>query len=114
MADPLPEAPEGALQLIVSPARYGSDLASRHSAKLEPRFPAARLLLNPADAGQLGLQDGGRVVLDSEEGSFTLPLSCSEDLANGCALVENSAALPQLLPGSGIRFCHVGREVSDE
>ncbi|MCW8859160.1 MAG: molybdopterin-dependent oxidoreductase, partial [Deltaproteobacteria bacterium] len=106
----LPEQPEGTLQLIVAPARYGSDLLSRFSDKLEPRFVSARIMLNPQDAETRNLQDGDRVVLDMEVGSFTLPLVCHPALAVGCALVENSAALPQLIPGAGISYCQVNRE----
>ena len=104
----------GVLQLIVSPARYGSDLPSRYAGTLQPRFAAARLMLHPDDAQRAGLQDGDQAVLDTEEGSFRLPLFACADLAVGCALVENGSALAQLLPGTGVRFCGVSREVKHE
>ncbi|MDX2479995.1 MAG: NADH-quinone oxidoreductase subunit NuoG [Desulfuromusa sp.] len=110
----LPEQPVGALHLIVSPARYGSDLLSRYSAKLEPRFPSAWVMMNSQDAEERGLQEGDKVVLDTEAGSFSLPMTCHPQLAAGCALVENSGALAALVPGAGIRYCEVSREVSHE
>ncbi|MDA3903558.1 MAG: NADH-quinone oxidoreductase subunit NuoG [Desulfuromusa sp.] len=110
----LPEQPVGTLQLIVSPARYGSDLLSRYSDKLEPRFSSAWVMMNSQDAAERGLQEGDKVILDTETGSFCLPMICHPQLAAGCALVENSAALASLVPGAGISYCEVSREVSHE
>ncbi len=112
--DRLPEQPQGSLQLLVTPARYGSDLLSRFSEKLSPRFTSARVQLNPRDAEERGLQEGDKVVLDTDLGSFTLPLSCNEDLATGCALVENSGAFPQLIPGAKLSFCQVSLGVTHD
>ncbi|HEY5675110.1 MAG TPA: NADH-quinone oxidoreductase subunit NuoG [Malonomonas sp.] len=111
VVEDLPEQPAGTLQLVVSPARYGSDLGSRFSAKLTPRFAPAILRLHPQDATLLELQDGEQVVLDCELGSFKFRLQLSDQLAAGCALVENSAAFPHLLPGAVLSFCSVGSEV---
>jgi len=72
--DEMPEAGEESLQLIVTPARYGSDLLSRYSDKLQPRFAVACVQLHPQDAAARGLQDGAKVVLDTVEGIFHLPL----------------------------------------
>lgn len=108
-----PEQPDGTLQLIVTPARYGSDLFSRFSRNLEPRLSGNRLLLHPADAQQRGLSVGESVVLDCAGGSYTLPLACPENLARGCAVVANHSGMPQLVPGQGIQFCQVSRRVSD-
>lgn len=109
-ASKLPEQPQGSLQLVVSPARYGSDLFSRFADKLEPRMASARVLVNIKDAQKRKLQGGELVVLDTEAGSFTLPLVCQSDIAAGCVLLENSAALPQLIPGAGFSFCQLSRE----
>jgi len=106
-ADEIPDQPQGSLQLLVSPARYGSDLLSRFSDKLTSRFPAARLQLHPQDAAERGLGDGNKVILDTDIGTFNLTLSCVDGLAQGCALVENSAAFPHLVPGGKIGFCQV-------
>ncbi len=114
VANKLPEQPAGTLQLIISPARYGSDLLSRYSAKLKPRFPSAWVMMNPQDAEERGLQEGDRVILDTDVGSFSLPLICHPQLAAGCTLVENSSALSSLVPGAGISYCEIGREVSHE
>lgn len=103
----LPEQPAGTLQLIVSPARYGSDLPSRYSALLTPRLTSACLYVHPDDARQRGLHEGERAQLDTEFGSFELPVKIRAALAKGCVLVENSAAMPELVPGCGIRFCDV-------
>lgn len=105
----LPEQPAGTLQLVVSPARYGSDLLSRYARQLTPRLTTACVYLHPEDAERHGVQEGDRVDLDTRFGRFTLPLALSETLARGCALVENSAALPEPIPGSGISFCRIGR-----
>jgi NADH-quinone oxidoreductase subunit G len=110
----LPEQPLGSLQLIVTPARYGSDPLSRFSAKLTPRFAVACLQMNVRDAEQRGLKDGDKVVLDTDLGCFSLPLRCCEKLAQGCALVENSGAFPQLIPGAKLSFCQVSLEVSHD
>ena len=109
--DDLLEQPLESLQLLVTPARYGSDLLSRYSDKLTARFATAGLTLNPQDAVARGLSEGDKVVLATADGSFILRLRCAERLAAGCALVENSAAFPQLVPGGGISFCRVGPEV---
>ena len=106
----LPEQPKGTLQLVVSSARYGTDLFSRFADKLEPRMAPARVLVNFQDAEERQLQDGELVVLDTETGSITLPLTCHAQIAVGCVLLENSAALPQLVPGAGFSFCQLSRE----
>ena len=103
----LPQQPHGSLQLVVSPARYGSDLFSRYADNLSSRFAPATLQLNPADAERLGLQDGAEVTLDTESGSFSLQLCCVAGLASGCALVQNSASFPHLVPGGKPVFCQV-------
>ncbi len=111
IVEDLPEQPAGTLQLLVSPARYGSDLCSRFSAKLTPRFSPAILRLNPQDAAERELSAGDPVVLDCDLGSFKFCLQLSEQLAAGCALVENSGAFPHLVPGDRLSFCAVGAEV---
>lgn len=113
-ADELPEQPQGSLQLVVTPARYGSDLLSRFSDKLTSRFAPAQLQLNPIDAAKRNLSDGAPVVLDTDNGSFNLTLSCIDGVAPGCALVENGPAFPQLLPGGKLGFCQVTAGVSHD
>ncbi len=113
-AGDLPEQPEGSLQLVVTPARYGSDLPSRFSAKLTPRFAPAVLQMNPKDAAALKLAAGSKVSLDTEVGSFNLILNCNKDVAAGCALVENGAAFPHLVPGGLPSFCQVSAGVRDD
>ncbi|NOY12193.1 MAG: NADH-quinone oxidoreductase subunit NuoG [Deltaproteobacteria bacterium] len=110
----LPEQPLGSLQLLVTPARYGSDLFSRYADKLAPRFSAAGIILNPQDAAERGLNAGERVILDTDAGSYRLPLTCHAGLAAGCALVENSAAFPHLVPGGELGFCQVSAEVAHD
>ena len=114
IVEDLPEQPAGTLQLVVSPARYGSDLLSRFSSKLTPRFSAAVLQLNPQNALERDLEDGEQVVLDCELGSFKFQLCCHEQVAVGCALLENSAAFPHLVPGDRLSFCTVTAEVSHD
>ena len=106
-----PVQPAGSLQLVVSPARYGSDLLSRFSDKLQPRFPDASLQLHPQDAAERNLVAGMKVVLQTDHGRYKLPLSCNEGVAQGCAVVENSAAFPHLLPGNRLSFCQVSTGV---
>ncbi|SHI98909.1 NADH dehydrogenase subunit G [Malonomonas rubra DSM 5091] len=105
--DEIPAAPEESLQLVVTPARYGSDLLSRYSAKLQPRFTEACVQLHPQDAAARGLQDGAKVVLDTVEGPFNLTLKCNDKMAIGCALVENGPKFQQLVPGGKLSFCKV-------
>lgn len=112
--DELPEQPEGSLQLIVSAARYGSDLFSRYSNNLVSRKPEAVVFMNPQDAAARELEEGKSVGVDTDCGSFRLPLICAPQLAPGCVLIENSAAFEQLVPGRGLSYCQVNREVADE
>lgn len=107
--DDRPEGLQDGLQLVVTPARYGSDLLSRYSDKLTPRFSAAKLVLHPHDATVRGLKEGDAVILQTAAARFTLPLGCAETMAAGCALVENSAAFPQLVPGDKLSFCQVSK-----
>lgn len=111
--DGLPEQPEGTLQLVVSPARYGSDLFSRFSAKLDARKVGSHVVLNPRDVEVYQLQEGEAVVVDTDCGSFTLPLISDPALAPGCALIENNDSMAQLVPGRGLTYCQIHREVSD-
>lgn len=110
----LPQQPEDSLQLVVTPARYGSDLPSRFSAKLVPRFIPATVQMNSTDAKDKGLVEGNKVALDTEIGSFSLTLCCNKNIAPGCVLVENGAAFPHLVPGGKPSFCQVSAEVSDD
>jgi NADH-quinone oxidoreductase subunit G len=105
-----PDQPAGTLQLIIGPARYGSDPLSRFSLKLAPRFQAPVLTLHPRDAALRSLQEGDRIVLDCQYGSFKLPLQLNERLAVGCALILSTAATPQLAPGGELGFCTVEAE----
>jgi NADH-quinone oxidoreductase subunit G len=111
-ADELPDQPSGSLQLVVTPARYGSDPLSRYSEKLSSRFAEAKLRLHPDDIAALGLNAGERVLLTTEIGKYTLTLEAAAGLAAGCALVENGPAFPHLLPGRKLGFCQVAAEVS--
>jgi NADH-quinone oxidoreductase subunit G len=106
-ADELPAQPAGTLQLIVSPARYGSDLLSRFSDKLQPRFASTCLQLHPQDATELGLTDGMKVVLITDIGKYNLSLCLRDDLTPGCAVVENGSAFPHLVPGGKLQFCRI-------
>ncbi|WP_303722916.1 NADH-quinone oxidoreductase subunit NuoG [Malonomonas rubra] len=106
-ADEISAQPAGSLQLVVSPARYGSDLLSRFSEKLKPRFTDACLQLHPQDAAERGLDDGMKVALKTDCGEYYLTLRCVEGVATGCAVVENGPAFPQLVPGGKLGFCQV-------
>jgi len=113
-ADELSEQPDGSLQLVVSPARYGSDLFSRFSAKLAPRIAAASLQLSPEDAMEQGLTAGEKVTLNTAIGSYHLTLELVDGLARGCALVENSSAFPHLVPGGTLEFCQINKGGSND
>ncbi|MFO7578055.1 MAG: NADH-quinone oxidoreductase subunit NuoG [Pelovirga sp.] len=110
----VPEQPAGTLQLVVAPARYGSDLFSRHAGVLAARRRPAQLQLHPEDLRQHGLREGDPVVLETDFGSFTLPVVAQPLMAAGCALVENSAAMPQLIPGSELSYCVISRGGADD
>lgn len=112
--DNLPEPPEGAFQLIISPARYGSDLFSRFSTKLDVRKVEAQVVMNPVDAEEYRLQEGDGVIIDTDCGSFNLPLACDAALAAGSVLIENNASMAQMVPGRGLAYCQIHREASDE
>ncbi len=107
------EQPAGSFHLIVTPARYGSDLFSRNSEKLAPRFvDTAKVQMNITDVQRLNLQDGDMVVIDSELAPLTLPIQCHETIAENCVILENSPALPIPLPTSGLVFCLISKELS--
>jgi NADH-quinone oxidoreductase subunit G len=110
----LPEQPEGPLQLVVTPARYGSDLLSRYSIRLASRKKVPAAIMNPGDAAQRGFEEGRAIVIDSDCGSFNLPLRCDPQVAVGCVVVENGAELAQPVPGLGLSYCQIHREVADE
>lgn len=110
----LPEQPLGTMQLIVSPARYGSDLFSRFSDKLDSRKKTVGVSLHPDDARERGFNEGEMLTIDTDCGSFSLPLNCHPGLAAGCVLLENSDSFAPLVPGRGLAYCQVHREVADE
>lgn len=101
----LPEQPAQTLQLLVSPARYGAELFSRYAAKLEPRKRPPCFYLHPNELLALGLKDGDKAVLETDFGSFTLPVVSQPGMAAGCVLVESSEAFPQLIPGAALSYC---------
>mgnify|MGYP005842478199 CR=1 FL=1 len=107
---PLPEQPQGTLHLLVSPARYGSDLLSRYANKLQPRFAAARVTLHPADAERLDVGEGDLVTVDAEALSLVLPLRCHAALAPGCVLLEQDPEQTQLVAGAEPAFCRLSRK----
>ncbi len=112
--DKLPEQPAGTFQLVVSPARYGSDLFSRFAAKLAPRLTSTRLYLHPDDLFERGLKDGEKAVVETDFGSFRLTVASRPGMAAGCALVENNGDCPQLIPGAGLSYCHIAPGGADE
>ena len=107
------EQPAGSFHFIVTPARYGSDLLSRSSEKLEPRFiDSAVVQMNVNDAERLSLKDGDTIVIDSEQSPLTLPIQCHENIAENCIVLENSPALPIPVASSGLMFCLISKELS--
>lgn len=103
--DQLPEQPAQTLQLVVSPARYGADLFSRYATKLNPRKRPSCFYLHPDELLTRGLKDGDSAVVETDFGSFTLPVTSQPGMATGCVLVEHSEAFPQLIPGAGLSYC---------
>ncbi len=107
------EQPAGSFHLVVTPARYGRDLLSRSSEKLTPRFAESALAhMNVIDAERLGLQDGDKIVIDSELATLTLPIQCHENIAENCVVLESSPVLPNPVPSSGLIFCLISKELS--
>ncbi len=103
--DQLPEQPAQTLELVVTPARYGADLFSRYAPKLESRKRPPCFYLHPDELQAHGLKDGDDAVVETDFGSFKLPVRSQPDMAPGCVLVENSEAFPQLIPGAGFGYC---------
>ncbi|MFO7766240.1 MAG: NADH-quinone oxidoreductase subunit NuoG [Pelovirga sp.] len=112
--DKLPEQPAGTFQMVVSAARYGSDLLSRFAEKLAPRLTPTRLGLHPDDLVERGLKDGAPAVVETDFGSFKLTVASRPGMAAGCALVENSGDCPQLIPGAELSYCHISPGGADE
>lgn len=107
------EQPAGSFHLIVTPARYGSDLLSRYSDKLTPRFVSSAVVyMNVKDAERLNLKDGDTIVIDSELAPLTLPILCHENIAENCIVLENSPVLTTPVASAGLHFCLISKELS--
>ncbi|GGD55212.1 NADH-quinone oxidoreductase subunit NuoG [Pseudoxanthomonas indica] len=78
------------LELAVSAAIYRTDGTVRRAEALQahPLNVGARVVLNPADAQSLGVNEGQMVKLGASQGTATLPLVIDARVAAGAAWIE--------------------------
>lgn len=79
------------LELAVSAAIYRTDGTVRRAEALQahPLNTGARLVLNPADAQQVGVAEGRMAKVGAAEGTATLPVVVDARVAQGCAWIES-------------------------
>ncbi|KAF1697953.1 NADH dehydrogenase (quinone) subunit G [Pseudoxanthomonas jiangsuensis] len=84
------EAGQGGLELALVPAIYRTDAVVRRAAALQahPLNVAARIVLNPADAGAIGTAAGQVVKIKGGQGTATLPVEVDARVAAGAAWIE--------------------------
>jgi len=75
------------LLLMTGPQRWINGSTSRYADGLVGLYPDAKLELSPADAAQLGLQDGDDVHIASAHGGVLLKLEVSLNMPRGVAMI---------------------------
>jgi len=105
---------DGDLRLLPVQSRYGSDLASSLSGKLSPRMTGPQLLIHPEEAEKRQLQEGDTVLLKTAQGSFRLPLVCSERMVKGRVIVPWLPGTPLeiFIPGGLSHPCEIEGEAT--
>ncbi len=76
----------GTFTLVVGQSLFHSGKLSTHAKGLLQIQSAGALLLNPADAGRLGLADGDRARLSNATGQATAPVKLADRVPEGLAL----------------------------
>jgi formate dehydrogenase alpha subunit len=76
----------GTFTLVVGQSLFHSGKLSTHAKGLLQIQSAGALLLNPADAGRLGLADGDRARLSNATGQATVPVTLADRVPEGLAL----------------------------
>ncbi|MFC0679192.1 NADH-quinone oxidoreductase subunit NuoG [Lysobacter korlensis] len=85
-----PDADGAGLEVAVSTAIYRSDATVRRSPSLQahPLNIAPRAVVNPEDAGRIGISQGDTAKLATRDGTATLPLEVSAKVAAGTVWIE--------------------------
>ncbi|MDO5609331.1 MAG: NADH-quinone oxidoreductase subunit NuoG [Pseudomonadota bacterium] len=87
----VPAAGSPGLELALSQAIYRTDATVRRAAALQahPLTVGERAVLNPATAAAVGLADGAMGKFSTAAGTATLPVSVSDQVAEGVVWVES-------------------------
>lgn len=70
-------------------AQTFDELVAQRTARLHPSGKHNEVLINPADAAELGIGDGDRVRVFSAVGSVELDASLSDGLRRGLVVVDH-------------------------
>jgi NADH-quinone oxidoreductase subunit G len=85
--DEIPATPRGAVTLLLVDGTFGTESLSAGSPALVEVTPPAAAAMHSRTAGELGLGDGGEIVIATEEGQIGLPLRIDDRTAPGAIVV---------------------------
>ncbi|MFT3756726.1 MAG: NADH-quinone oxidoreductase subunit NuoG [Pseudoxanthomonas sp.] len=90
VASAAPAAESNGLEVVAVTGIYRSDATVRRAAALQahPLNIGARIVLNPADASAIGVEDGKVAKVASAAGTATLPVVIDKAVAQGAAWIE--------------------------
>lgn len=92
----------GAFELISAPSRFTHNSTFSHSPRHLARWGRPHVVLNPADAGALGLGAGELATLSSEQGRLSLPVELSGDVPRGLVRVDGLPRAADAPEGVGV------------
>ncbi|PJK01082.1 NADH dehydrogenase (quinone) subunit G [Lysobacteraceae bacterium NML91-0213] len=96
---------DAGLELAVAPAIYRSDAMVRRSPALQahPLTLGPRIVVNPADAGTLGVADGAMARVSNHAGTATLQVMVSDQVAAGAVFVESGYGATAALAAGNVQ-----------
>lgn len=101
-------APEpGVWRLMPLPHIFGGEELSSHAPPIAERLPPVRALLNPADAGILGVDNGGEVEIRDLAGVLIMKITVQIEKTMPCGLLGIPRYPGMNLPESRRVFVHV-------
>jgi predicted molibdopterin-dependent oxidoreductase YjgC len=89
---------QGECLVVPTTALYNQGLQMKASTLLDGRTPKAAFVLHPADAEGLNLNEGGSLILQTMDRSFSAVTEFSEAVPRGTILVRREMGIPILLP----------------
>jgi anaerobic selenocysteine-containing dehydrogenase len=95
LEDAAPGTGDAAFPFVLSAGERRSFTANTifRSPEWRKKDPEGSLRINPRDAGQLGIADGGRVRLTTKRGSVEVPIEVSEMMQPGHVSLPNGLGL---------------------